>query len=88
MRSSVSRSTAAVASSNTRIFVFLSRARARHTSCRCPTLGREKKTRERVSNYPDAEPGFEERRLADSLRVGFRQKNKAMPHIHIYNGYY
>lgn len=33
IRSSVSRSTAAVASSSTRIFVFRSKARARHTSC-------------------------------------------------------
>ena len=32
MRSSVSRSTAAVASSRTRILVFLRRARARHTN--------------------------------------------------------
>jgi len=40
MRLSVSRSTAAVASSRTRILDFLSRARARHTSWRCPTLHR------------------------------------------------
>ena len=33
MRSSVSRSTAAVASSSTNTFVFRSTARARHTSC-------------------------------------------------------
>lgn len=33
IRSSVSRSMAAVASSRTKILVFLSRARAKHTSC-------------------------------------------------------
>ena len=36
MRSSVSRSTAAVASSSTSTRVFLRSALARHTSCRCP----------------------------------------------------
>lgn len=41
MSVSVSRSTAAVASSRTRILVFLSRALARHTSWRCPRLQRE-----------------------------------------------
>lgn len=40
MRSSVSRSIAAVASSRIRILVFLRRARAKHTSCRCPTLNK------------------------------------------------
>lgn len=35
---SVSMSTEAVASSRTRIFVFRSKARARQTSCLCPTL--------------------------------------------------
>lgn len=38
MRSSVSRSIAAVASSRMRILVFLKRARAKHTSCLWPTL--------------------------------------------------
>lgn len=38
MRSSVSRSIAAVASSRIRILVFLKRARAKHTSCLWPTL--------------------------------------------------
>lgn len=38
MRSSVSRSIAAVASSRMRILVFLRRARAKHTSCLWPTL--------------------------------------------------
>lgn len=38
MSVSVSRSTAAVASSKTRILVFLSRALARQTSWRCPRL--------------------------------------------------
>lgn len=38
MRSSVSRSTAAVASSKMRTLVFLSRARAKQMSCLCPTL--------------------------------------------------
>lgn len=57
MRSSVSRSTAAVASSNTRILVFRSRARARHTSWRCPTLDQEEKARgQRVKTSPDPEP--------------------------------
>ena len=37
MRSSVSRSTAAVASSRTKILVFLRMARARQTSCLWPT---------------------------------------------------
>ena len=41
MRSSVSRSTAAVASSSTRILDFLNRALARHTNWRWPTLQRE-----------------------------------------------
>lgn len=36
---SVSRSTAAVASSRMRILALRRRARARHTSCLCPTLG-------------------------------------------------
>ena len=40
MRSSVSKSTAAVASSRTRILVLRNKARARHTNCRCPTLKR------------------------------------------------
>ena len=43
MRSSFSRSTAAVASSNTRIFVFRGRARARHTNWHWPTLEKKKK---------------------------------------------
>ena len=38
MRSSVSRSIAAVASSRTRIFVFRRRALAKQMSCLCPTL--------------------------------------------------
>lgn len=38
IRLSVSRSTAAVASSRINIRDFLNRARARHTSCLCPTL--------------------------------------------------
>lgn len=38
MRSSVSKSIAAVASSKMRILVFLRRARAKHTSCLWPTL--------------------------------------------------
>ena len=38
MNSSVSKSTAAVASSRTKILLFLSRARARHTNWRWPTL--------------------------------------------------
>ena len=38
MRSSVSRSTAAVASSRMRILVLRSRALPRQTSCLCPTL--------------------------------------------------
>lgn len=37
-RLSVSKSMEAVASSKMRIFVFRSKARARQTSCRCPTL--------------------------------------------------
>lgn len=41
MSSSVSRSTAAVASSRTRTFVFRRRVLARQTSCRCPTLNSE-----------------------------------------------
>lgn len=41
MRSSVSRSMAAVASSKTRTRLLRSRARARHTSCLWPTLRRE-----------------------------------------------
>ena len=43
MRSSVSRSTAAVASSRTRILVFLRRALARQTNWRWPTLEAENK---------------------------------------------
>lgn len=35
---SVSKSTAAVASSNTRILVFRNKALARQTNCLCPTL--------------------------------------------------
>lgn len=35
---SVSKSTAAVASSKTKTLVFLNSARARHTNCLCPTL--------------------------------------------------
>ena len=38
IRSSVSKSTAAVASSRMRILVFRRSARARQTNCRCPTL--------------------------------------------------
>ena len=38
MRSSVSMSTAAVASSRTRILLLRSSARAKHTNCRWPTL--------------------------------------------------
>ena len=41
MRSSVSRSTAAVASSSTRIFVLRSKLLAKHSSCLCPTLTNE-----------------------------------------------
>jgi len=48
MRSSVCMSTAAVASSNTRILVFLNSARARQVSWRCPTLS-EKSARKK--NY-------------------------------------
>lgn len=42
IRSSVSRSMAAVASSRIRILVFLRRARAKQTSCLWPTLSNEK----------------------------------------------
>ena len=45
IRSSVFRSTAAVASSNTRIFVFLKRALAKQTNCFWPTLEREEYSR-------------------------------------------
>lgn len=45
MRSSVSRSMAAVASSRMRILVFLRRARARHTSCLWPTLSTQRHRR-------------------------------------------
>lgn len=41
IRSSVSRSTAAVASSRIKMRDFLNRARARHNSCLCPTLWKE-----------------------------------------------
>ena len=44
MRSSVSRSTAAVASSSTSILDLRNNARARHTSWRCPTLNTTKST--------------------------------------------
>ncbi len=45
MKSSVSRSIAAVASSRTRIFVRLNSALAKHTSCLWPTLKLEKRSR-------------------------------------------
>lgn len=45
MSVSVSRSTAAVASSKTRILVFLSKALARHTSWRWPRLHRQERGR-------------------------------------------
>ena len=51
MRSSVSRSTAAVASSNTRIFVLRRRARARHTNWRWPTLEAKKSNENRTYNF-------------------------------------
>ena len=38
IKASVSMSTAAVASSSTRILVLRNSVLARHTSCRCPTL--------------------------------------------------
>lgn len=38
IKSSVSRSTAAVASSSIKILVFFNSVLAKHTSCRCPTL--------------------------------------------------
>lgn len=41
IKSSVSRSTAAVASSRIKMRDFLNRARARHNSCLCPTLWKE-----------------------------------------------
>lgn len=53
IRLSVSRSTAAVASSKTRILVFLRRARARQTSCRWPKL------KPRISNQKQSDQVLE-----------------------------
>lgn len=51
MRSSVSRSIAAVASSRMRILVFLRRARAKHTSCLWPTLYTQQHTTHETQHY-------------------------------------
>lgn len=58
MRSSVSRSIAAVASSRMRILVFLRRARAKHTSCLWPTLKTQQNVRHSATEKLFTEPSL------------------------------